>query len=508
MPNVNMPIKNTEQTVTREVVRSVAMDLAIAMGISSNVKLLYPGVDSEEDIPIKTGDVSRDIAYDPEMKIIVTASEKYTEDASTIKNIQPQETMPLFNDDVIGIRLSPVYAKTELNLTVRYDFQSRSAAEKHLNDIRMYSALFRDGLFHEIKYYYFLAEPALVILKRLFELRETQGGYGQTLADYFTLYMNPVVRAYANRSGTHKTLGAEEVQTGVMGKYDYEIAPENPSRENDGAFKLEFNYTITYDKPISMNFVYPLLVHNQQIPSEFYDNAVSYDLANRMLVPSKVRYGVDAFSKLDEGSKFINGAPIPPFDDWQPFSQPANTEGMLRILVIVDSANPRDVCNLTTLGELHFKPDMVDYLKSEYTLLNLYKGTPIFVGLFEGGILLDRNDISIDVDLNVTTTFDMDIRKEYHLFVAMVTRLDSVMPTTMDRLRNNPLWCNNILLGIDSKLAEKGLLPTPISGTYISKVDLNKAVLEINSTRTPKHVNSSSMLTVGQYALIAKGRDN
>lgn len=503
MPNITVDVHGDAYTVTRKSAMGVVYDLIEALGLPYNVAIKYPGTQDSEDIPISGNDAERQVNLDPHMKVMVGVRETYLDNDVATMIQRANEHPPVFFDPILGVRLAPVYARSEVTIEMTVRFMDRSTAEQNHNRIRRRASLFRDGLFHEINYNYLLPKVQVLLLSEIYKLREQQAGYGEDMHTWFQNHFSDQVTVLANRAGAELALSKEEVQTGIMGRYDFSVAPEAPeaSGESKGTWLLNFTYTYQYDKIISTTMKYPILVHNLPLSSKLYDQSVPYEMGERLQLPSKTRAFTDHFSRNLYVTGFPMGAPIPDFNDWLPTTVPSSLEGLLRIMIMVDPSNPRALLNLNDLGTLEIKEFLLDYARLTHDKLTQPRMSVLFVALYENDKMLGHDALSVDDELNVTTTFDLNLRHSYQVMIGLLTNWHLLPTAAIDVLRKHGQITQQLLLGIDPTLTSKQL-PELMSNNYISRTEMTRAMDLIHSKRVPMRGEAMNVnFTIGHYVV-------
>lgn len=506
MPNASIVLDGVEQTVTRRVVQGVVYDLVSAMGLPYNTKLTYPGSSDPEDLPVVAAEKERNKLYDPNIQILLEVTEEDTEAGVPTMIQGAHENPDLFRDDSLGVRVTPQYSQTEVTVALRMRFQDRNLAEKQRADMRRYASLFRDGLMHELNYHYLIPAPVMVILKDIHRCRETQAGYGENFVTWIKEHFSDQISLSSNQNLTHLAVVKNEIQANVLGTYDFEIAAEKAEPNSTKTTHiLSFTYKFRYDKPLALYMSYPILIHNVPIGLAYYDRDVPYELGARLLQPSRTRHLLDQFTNNTATTGFRNGAPIPAFMDWMPKTTPSGTQGLLRVMVRVSPDAPRRLFNLTQLGQLQFHDYLIEYMKAEYANLTRHRHSVVFVALYENDKMLDGDAIEVDAELNISTTFDMDLRKQYHVFVALLCNWSLLPPAVIERIRANGDTCRKLLNGVDYTLNKRGLLPTISASGAVSLAALREAIRHIRCEHHPHHPTATYQnFLVGQYLIAVK----
>lgn len=485
MPIITVDVESTQQTVTRHVAMGVVYDVAASLGIPYNIRVVYPGSNDPEDLPITIADDGRNKQYDPAMKVVVEVQERFVEKDIATTMLRPNFNPPLFQDPELGVSITPIYAQTEMTINFQFRFVDRNLAEKTMNDMRRHATLFRDGLMHELRYKYLIPKVELVILKNIHELRESQAGYGEDLSEWFRDHFSDQVTVLSNRSGKSLSMAKDEVQTNVMGQYDFEIVPESPELGQSKATSImTFSYVFRYDKPISATMKYPILIHNQPLPPDLYDRRVPFVLEDRLNLPSRFRALSDEYTNNQYITGFQMGAPIPIFNDWQPPTVVNGVEGLLRVMLAVESTDPYALLNLNELGEVALVPSLIQYAHQEQERIFIHTNSAMHIALYENDKMLGYDRLTIDQDLNVRTTFEMDLRKNYHLLISLQADLRLLKPNAAERLRKDGGLLNRIIRGIDPTIKDSELAK-PMSGGYVSKAEWSRVLDILTRKRQP-----------------------
>ena len=502
MARVKIPIKNTDTTITRPVVLDIMRDLISMFGINSEMTLILPSGENISNVKIDSNDKRIETGLS-QMTTTIQVEETYTEEGVPTTVQKVTEYPVLFRDEDLDIAITPIYARCRLEFNIRIQFESKAQAATTISELRLASNNNHDGLYHEIAYQYLIPEVVLLILHHIHQLRETQAGYGEDLSTWFKDHFTDQMTTLTNLDDSYRTLAKEEIQTRVLGRYGFEIVPDKPDEEDNlSKYWLAFDYTVEYDKAVSVIMQYPIMVHNLPVDTKFYDTTIPYEMSLRLQKPSKFTFYADQFTNNDHTSGFPLGAPIPAFLKWTPSIIPPFTEGIIRAMIQVDPNDKRDVCNLKDLGYLKLRDHVIDYITKEYEYVTKYKESAVYVALYENDNLLDSSKIYLDSELNLKTTFDLNLRKRYYLWIAILTNFAVITTRASDVLRSDPILFTKFCKSIYPNIKEKDL-PKVINNNYITKKEYDKVVEFINSKSvaikgSPRQPN----LTVGKFTLI------
>jgi hypothetical protein len=506
MPTVSVDIESVEQTVTRPVVTGIVYDLVSAMGLPNNTRIIYPGSQDEEDLKVVAVDNGNNRIYGKDLKILLEVNELIVDERVTSTRININENKPIFEDSAIGVKIAPIYSHTELEITLKMRFPNKTAAEKQRSDMRRNASLFRESVMHEIEYNYLIPKVNLVILAEIHRCRERQVGYGDTFQDWLTEHFVDEVVPFANQINSQRSLSKKEIQTRVQGTWDFDIVPEKgDDSDNRASHILTFTYKVRYDKILSTMMKYPILVHNVAISPQMYDRSIPYELGMRLQMPSQATWALDTFTGNNYVTGFIDGAPIPLFHDWLPTDRPTGVVGLLRVMIQVQPQDRFALFNLRELGDLEIKPELLDYMQSEHEYLSYHGQSAVFISLYENGNIRDGDQIRVDEDLNITTTFSMDLRKTYNVWVTLLADLRLLSSAAFERLRARGVLAQAILNAIDPSLGQRRLIPDTMVNGALPTIGMKKAVQSIVSRKNPILGTAEySQFRIGQFVIVAE----
>lgn len=485
MPNITIDVENTQETIARQVTLCFAYDIISALGLPSSTRIMYPGTDNEEDLPIVTAWTEQNYRFPPSLKVLLRAEEDYVPDslmANTLERVTSNP--PIFNDESLGVRITPVYAPVETSLTLQIRFNDRSSAIRTRDLLRRNVSRSADGLIHEVSYRYLVPRVNTAILGELHRCRESQEPLNESLGQYFNRCFTKRMLVTSNLNKSHKAMNIQERQVGVQGRFEFDVSPDKPeANETTQTYILTLNYRARYDRVIATNMTYPFIVHNVPIDPRYYDQSIHYQLGFINQTSSEVRYLLDKYTNNNHVKIYADGVPIPYFDDWYPPTKPLDLEGMLRVLCVVDPNDKQKLFNLQEVPDLKFRDHMIDYMLSEYSMLTKYRHSAVYIGLYEDGMLLDGDKLVVDEELNLRTTFEMDLKKTYRVYISVYTHWKNLVNGAYDRLRKQGDKAFSILVGIEERLITENLIPDTLSDGSVRRVDLDKALDFIRAKR-------------------------
>ena len=484
MPKIVLTVPETNESVTRPVVFSVTRQLLELTGLSTDTNILYPGDLEKAKQPGSELTQTAGINTMPfTNRIFVEVDENFETDRILSTAIYRPENLFVFRDDRIETSIKPVYSSADITINFKYRAVDKTSAMRWRDDIRTRVSMM-EGMrveLHTLPYHYLIPPEFLVILKELHRMRESIAGYDEAYEQYFQNNLTKNASVFTTLAGTQGAWGVSEKQIRVVGYFDFEGAPEQGSKEDDGdTWTISFAYKFKYDKPIACIMMYPLMIHNQLVSSKFRPSLPVDD-------PDKhsrdFSLSASNFAAFESGRNLPNqmpGVSIPSFDEFIPSSVPFSTMRVFTALTNIDTSNPRFLLSLKDLGKDNIiHPAILKFMVGEVPYMFKF-GLSIFLINIYRGIYIVNDILDIDTDLKITSKIDLPLRQYYHIRLSLITDLTLLSKEALIRLRNNGEALNIILNYLDPSLNGKGLLPNIMVGDYVSKSDLNAAIDEMN----------------------------
>lgn len=483
MPNISLPLDDLHDSVERPVIFSVVKELLEITEISDKTNISF------YDTEGKAAQVGSLITKDPEKRnkwpfderVRIEVDEDFDPNSFYSIHTKTPEHIPVFRDDAIGAVIRPIYSPTKVSISFTYRARDKNQAMRWRNNVRAKTAMYRDINLHELSYHTHLQEEFIVIIKELHRLRERVAGYGDSFDTYFAQHLSDKASIKTNLGGKSVLWGVDERQVRVQGLFDFEGAPEKGEKdgEND-AWSISFTYRFEYQKPILMNMVYPIVVHNQVLSSKYRPVEKAYRVEDQSRSMSMSNRAYNAFESDTKvlTHKGNDGLSIPAFDEFAPKSILPTTVNVMTCLVVVDTtpgANPRKLMNLAELGDTNLNPSILKFMKDvEHLFLGKDYQSIFSLSLYRHGSLLEENSLTVDSNLDIYSTFDLDLRKTYRIRLGLVTNFTYLRKEALDRIQAfgklNPGFGDILVNCIDGSISKYGTHPD-IGKSALSDVD-------------------------------------
>lgn len=479
MPNISLPLDDLHDSVERPVIFSVVRELLDITEISDQTNISF--YDDEG----KAAQVGSLINADPnkrnkwpfDERVRIEVDEDFDPNSFYSIHTKQPEQIPIFKDEEIGALIRPIYSPTKVSITFTYRARDKNQAMRWRNNIRAKTAMYADINLHEISYHTHLQEEFIVIIKELHRLRENIAGYGETFDTYFAQHLSDKASIKTNLGGKAVLWGVEERQIRVQGLFDFEGAPEKGEKDGtNDAWSISFTYKFEYQKPILMNMVYPIVVHNQVLSSKYRPTEKVYRLEDQNRSFSMSNRAYNAFESDTRVLTFKgnDGISIPAFDEFAPKSILPTTINVMTCLVVVDTSpggDPRKLMNLSELGETNLNPTILKFMREvEYPFLGKDFHSIFSLSLYRHGTLLESGGLSVDQNLDIYSNFDLDLRKTYRIRLGLVTNFSYLRKEALDRIQAfgklNPGLGDILINCIDSSISK-----------YATHSDIKKAAM-------------------------------
>lgn len=443
MPNIHMPLPETQQNISRPIVIDVVKQVQDITGMEEAI--IYYSDDGKMQTTSGT--------IDSEEERFISTTSKRMNRIEVDEQIDPEEMSPTFfngreytpilQDRKLGFTVTPIYAKHNVRISFNYSCGSKTEAQKWLQDMRMKISRLRDINIHSVTYHYNIHINAYEIAQKVYELRETQAGYNQTFEQYIKTHSNPRLTIMGDIVGKNRIFAVAETQTEIYGLYDFDALPSKPEKNEAGMWVIAFDYKFNYDKPIGCHVRYPIIVHNLLMPYELV--SFTSDSVRPIEKPTDSSKTLKAFGAFRadrqmDRIKAKNGMIlIPSFDDFIPELVNQGTAGVIQGLAVITPDNKRDIISLKDLGDVVIDPEIIKFLsESEYPYLGKPYQSIFNVSLYQNSVLQHYDRITVDSELMIKGNYDLDIRNQYRIRLSVVTDIDLLKPDAIVRLRQYP----------------------------------------------------------------------
>lgn len=463
MPSINIPIGDLTSTVERPVIYDIIRQMQDLTGISSKTPVHFYGDDAKApqwNSQQVGGKYQSDNLWPHMENITIEVDEDYTPDRLISSSIKQPDNPFIFIDEEVGTYIKPVYSATDVVIRVKFKARDKNQANRWRNEIRTRTGMNRDINMHEITYSYHLPEEYLGILENLYTLKENINGTGESFKDWFFNHASDRIGNVSDLAGKNVILVVSEKAAGIQGLFDFEGVPDKPEKEDDHeVWTIGFSYKFKYEKPINTVMYYSNFIHQQAVAKKYLGNAPAYSLQN---VWKNRPTSAENFAFFQEDNRIFKamankGLAIPSFDEFIPRNIPSTTLKVFTIVTFITPTDKRSLFNLRHLGEFNLDEEVLNFIAaSEYPYITKSFNSIFNLHLYENTNIVEDGILTVDSDLNVNATADLDLNKTYRVRLSMGADMSYLTAPALSRLKDFPTVRDKVVSAINLALGSSG----------------------------------------------------
>lgn len=459
MPKICLETADQVENIVRPVTMQVVRQMAGHFGLPPTTPIRFAGGTGSLPLPGSTLDDKSALNRLPgDSNITIEVEESYVEENALSVGVLRPENIVFFSDAALDIYLKPVYQRVANVVSVTYTCHDKTSADGWLSTMKRRVSQEFDEVLHYVDYHYPIPLAFMAILLELHRLRENVAPYGETIGQYLRNHFSPKFTAITDQAGNNTTLVIRESQIAIPGWYDFNASPPKPEKPDDtGVWTVGFSYTFHYDRPESVVMQYPLMVHNQLLSTRFRSDVKPAELEDVVQNPSlSIGFLKDYTfeSRMARAWMAEPGIPIPYFDEWLPSYTHPSMQTIMRIMLQVDAAHPKNLLNLGSLGSWKLKESALQYIR-DYPIGLTQPYESIFnVSLHRRYSMMDCKGIVVSTDLDLFAVRDLDLREPYHLHFTMLYDPRRLSPLARRRLCKHGSLAIAYLIALDPSLAD------------------------------------------------------
>jgi hypothetical protein len=481
MPMVVLEVPDVYESSSRPIAVQIAKKIMEDLNPPKNARVVYPGDIGKVAQAKSTIDDTRESTSNflgTDATIVITLDEVPIEHRVLSTAVtRLEENLCVFLDRDLGISLKPIYTPTEATVSFRMRFKDRASAERWRNEVKTRYSQGRVEVLHEIVHHYAIPVEMIYMILKMHEIRENpdEAPLNETLDVWFERCWDKRITTVTNHAGNlgQSVMVIPENQIGILGWFDFSYIPDKQERDDIGTYVVGFDYKYQYDKITDIVMKYPVMIHNQVLPSSIRDDNIPYSLDQRA---KAMQYSKSLFEFMQSRDpKFmssIEGYPVPQFDDWLPGWVNRGVSTLLTVLVEVSHTDGRDLFELDEIPEYEFHEDILPFLVIEAPFIDEIGKSIFYFNMFEGTTSTGMHKVTMDADLNLRTVDLMNIQKVNHFHFGFITDWSMLDEAALERLRKNP---KALLVCLDTiGMADK--MPAIMSNGWVSREDMMKLV--------------------------------
>lgn len=271
MYTARVNIDNLEETAVYPMVLGVIADLKHKLHIPSTIPVRVGG-----NPPLYISrDGTQNMEHIPDIlneELLVEYREVNTDDMQMALSRSVPTGMVLHLDNSIHTKIAPVIRRKTLTISLTYSCKSKTLATRFINNIASYGSRDTNSMYHDLEYFYYVPDVIIEIVDVFNNLKNTYATTKTILEDYITATFNNQACMINSESGNDykRKLAVREKQDTVIGTIttsNFDITKDKDSDTNRWSVELE--YVIEYDLPEQLVVMYPILIHNQPMPTKY-----------------------------------------------------------------------------------------------------------------------------------------------------------------------------------------------------------------------------------------------
>lgn len=474
MINIKIPLHGIEESVIRPVIVSVIDDIKKNIGLKPDIYLQLTEDDKIKKKVNRLGELRGD--NNTKDQWIEATWEEVTEPEFELSPIpvSPDFT-PIYKDDDIEAKIVPVYHRRRLNIQFKYYTMSKSTVLAISNNLKTMTANDKQTNKHDIEYHYTLGmfvTSLLMEINNLKNLREIDKNKIE-LEDYIN-------KTFDDRADISYTYDAElykselvikEAQLECIGYIEDDVYNIQPQLDDSlGQWTLEFQYVLTFEKPINLIIKYPILIYNTLIAEQFRNLTKQYK-HNKTAIKTGRQLGIHKVTEPEESLKPLTNDEFLTIPKTDNINLPPVTRYLTRLFSVLCILNPDDTSelfNINDLPGLRFKDDIKSFLlESEYPYVGKFMFSMFYIELYENEKKVMNNEVLMDEKGNLRSSKPLDIKKTYRVMFNIVNNLSHMDFNGQRRISKY------IQSDIDSKTVDGMLVGDPINIVYYNIFNVN-----------------------------------
>lgn len=448
MPAWNIAVPEYLQSIVRPFIVQMVQKIQRNLKLPPDTRIFYPG---ESNKMLTNGGSVNNVQN---VKDPITDVNKISfievEDLNPLETYagpvtQAREHPPVFLDQAVGLVICPVYFTKMFNFTITHRFVSETVAQRWYNDLIVSITELRDIHSYTAQFHYAVNDEIYQLLKLVHRLKENVAPYGELFQRYLSRISNDRVTVVSDSTGEIGTLAVKESQFRITGNYLFNGVPEAPKRnDSNGCWEAVINYRAQFECPIHFNVRYPVIVHNQPMPSEWVDfrgtNTEPYP--EEVSIETSVTLGAMSIMEdnalLDRAMQIDPIVYAPAYDDFIPKGFPG-VGYFLSALAIVDETDKKLLFNLKELGDVKMDDDILQFIiESEYPYIGLRNQSIIQAFLFRNHSLVEDGSVICSNKGDITLRTAANLRNQHRVIFGVYTDLTLLNNNALARLRRYP----------------------------------------------------------------------
>lgn len=427
--------------MVRPTVIAVVRDIKSMLGLKDNI---YTQYDPKDDIKKRINELGELLGENNSIKewVKVETEEVSEPDYELLTIPSMPDYKPIYKDVEVGSKVAPIYHHRKLNIKFTYLTMSKSGANAIINNIRAMTSNDGYSMKHDLEYHYTVGGFVTDLVSEINTLKNKRLENKFTLEEYIgKTFDDRVDLAYTFDADLNKAeVVIRETQLEVIGYIEdstYDITTQYD--EEYGQWTIDFTYTISYEKPVSLLVKYPIVVYNSLINGWFRRMNPKYKFRANGYRTGRIASAFEAVNKPELLRSRANGnyICIPDLDKPELPKQMDIYSRLLCILCIVDETDRTLLFNIRDIPNIEFREEVITFItKSEKESIGKMFQSLFYFELFENESKCYDKEITIDKDGNLRSTKPLDMTKTYRVTISALSNLISLDLKARNRIND------------------------------------------------------------------------
>lgn len=499
MPSANVPLVGLERTVTMPVAYTVLNQIKTTLNLPDSTIIKVPSSTNDYNLCNMSGNtVKEDAVVHSDLRVTIEETQEDSSINTTGSYLDNQN--PIIYDEHIGLKIWPIYVMTRLNINVSFKAKDKTVLTNWVNSLKVRLAQGGRNNIHTLEFRYVFPRLYHDLLHDVWELEEQVAPYGRDFSEYLRVNGTSRLVLASDVEGINLDLLCKEKQYRVIGNHDFTLPDKIEFDKDSAKWGTEFSYYVYYSKPVMMHVEYSVMVHNQLLAPKYLVKRLSIDDGYEKGLPMMHEMRSARFFETEVMDRYtMEQKPLraPLVDDYvhessYPFMQP-----IVVVLCQINESDKRTLVNLNDLDYIKLDKDLLNWIASgEKDYIPNMMASFIYIELIKNKKEKSKIPITIDSNLNVIASSDLDLRSMYHIVINIVKDCRLPNSRALKTAADSPLVKALVSNQLDSNIRQSNVIGaysnrTPVTDDCFTRKGMIKTV-QISSIVT---VNSEDLIT-------------
>ena len=448
MPVVSIPLEDTNRTILNDVYFKIVRDINNHIKIpNSSIVVMHKDIETT----LTDNSTNATLNTKPNLpstvskrKVLVNITEDYNEDALATTSTHEVGAFPIFVDNDINVFVYPIYVKSDINIEFNYFTNSKTEATRIRDDIRVRLSQARNILAHDVEYNILIPDVVEDFIVDVYELKNRL--VPSTLEDYFREHTTKRIHVLTDMANKENAkIAVYEKQIRIIGVFDFSPLPEKIEANNDdGNYKISFNYKLSLNIPRSMVMRYPVMICNRPLPAKYLQFIEDGKVNSTEEYRRDLNYNTFSMYNLGyfEAHRFLQhkvdiNLPmnIPLFDEFNERVGHTGYAIIVSFLTDINETDKKSLFNLTQIDPYYIPDELLDFIRNvERPYVTKLFRSFLFFGLWQDDRHYDNDILEIDANLNIKSTKELSLFKPTRVTISFILDISLLPEEAIERL--------------------------------------------------------------------------